>query len=117
MDYQNTVIGCLPEDRPERIARFLFASRSATRRDVSQLYNFKNFFKNKRINFIKFLKIIHLHKILIRREQAIDRKEGPDKKNGRRKRSSDETSSAVVTYKNILPTTLSKKARGILGTA
>ena len=101
MDYKNTVIGCLPEDRPERIARCLFASRSATKLDVLQRYKIKRSL-NKRIkNFIKFLKIIHLHKILIRREQAIDRKEGPDKKNGRRKRRSDETSSAVVTYKNL----------------
>ena len=50
MDYKNAVIGCLPEDRPERIARGLFASRSATRLDVSQLYNIKIFFKIKESN-------------------------------------------------------------------
>src|SRR2546425_7989413 len=112
MDYKNTAIGCLPEDRPERIARGLFASRSATRLDVSHLYNIKIFFKIKNQILIEFLNFIHLHKILIRRTQAIDRKEGQDKRNGRKRRSSDETSSAVVTYKNILPTTLSKRSVG-----
>ena len=75
------MIGCVPEDRPERIARCLFASRSATRPDVSQFYILKLFFKNKRIK-IYWISEVYPFTQNSNSASASDRQEGRTRQKG-----------------------------------